>query len=119
MKELGSIVFAEVLDLIGISLATIFTNLSAPNSLLELVGGVAVMVVLDVVNEGLEVFGIELGAHAVGHVGEDGISTSTGASEEFPTDGSVLFNLIVHDPVAIFLLKAFLSVPDGIVVKAH
>ena len=42
------------------------------------------MVVLDMVDECFEVFGVKLGAHRVGHVGEDGVGASAGAREEFP-----------------------------------
>ena len=120
MEELQRrVVSAEVLDLISISLATIMTNFCAPMRLQKLVSSVAVVVVLDMVHECFEVFGIELRAHCVGHLGEDVISTITGAREVFPADGSELFNLVIHNPVTIFLLETLLSVPNGIVIKAH
>ena len=120
MEELKRrVVSAEVLDLISISLATIMTNFCAPMRLQKLVSSVAVVVVLDMVHECFEVFGIELCAHGVGHLGEDVISTSTGAREVFPADGSELFNLVIHNPVTIFLGETLLSVPNGIVIKAH
>ena len=65
---------------------------------------------LDMIHEHIEVFGIESSAHGVGHVGEDSVSTSTGTREVFPANGSVLLNLVRHEPVAIFLGKAFLTV---------
>ena len=61
------------------------------------------MVMLDFVNEHFEVFGAEFSAHGVGHVGKDSISTGTGTREESPAYAPVLFNLVVHDPIAILL----------------